>query len=76
MFDALIHNEAIAVTDKAHIKAYKILAPYHARRNRLERAIFARGDRRRAEGAAKAAAPYVAIFSAILDVYRGLAGDE
>ena len=75
MFDALVRAEAIGVADQAYMLTYDILAPYHSRRGRLERAIFARADRRRAEGAAKEAAPYVAVFTAMLDVYRGLAGD-
>lgn len=74
MFDALIRAEAIAVADHAHLLTHVIPATSHPRRNRLERAIFARVDRRRAEIAAKNAAPYIAISAAMLGVYQGLSG--
>ena len=74
MFDALVRAEAIAVADHAHMLAYDVLAPSHFRRGWLERALCAGSDRRRAEGATNKAAPYVAVFTSMLDVYRSLAG--
>lgn len=74
MFDALVWREVAVVFNEALMFAYDPFAPFHSRRNRLEKAVFARTDRKRAQGALKKAAPYSAVSLAMIDVYMGLSG--